>query len=132
MASRMLETALALSSPWLTQPGRLGHSTTQKPSSPGYRIICRMAPSTNCPKVNFTLNIDGNRYVGARALRRRHLRAVHGAIEGVALDGDAAGFADEALEFQARGELGGLCAGVVINFFLDDGAVKIVRAKSQR
>jgi len=63
---------------------------------------------------------------------RGHLRAIDRAVQRVALDRDAAGFADQAFEFGTRGELGRLGTGVVINFFLDYGAVQIVGAKSQR
>src|ERR1700730_11946992 len=77
------------------------------------------------------LNVDGKRDAGAGAGRRWHFRAIDRAVERVALDGDAAGFADQAFEFGARGEFGGLGAGVVIDFFLDDGAVQVVRAKTQ-
>src|SRR6516165_2832208 len=62
----------------------------------------------------------------------RKLRAVDGAVERVAFHGDAAGRADEALEFGARSKLGGLRAGIVIDLLFDDGAVQIVCAKMQR
>ena len=46
--------------------------------------------------------LRNNRKRGVRARRgRRHLRAVHRAIERVALDGHAARLADQALEFGA-------------------------------
>src|SRR4029077_12238640 len=79
---------------------------------------------------DFTLNVDGKSDIRARSGQGRHFRAVHWTIQGVALDGDAAGFADQALEFGTRGELGGLGAGVVVDFFFDDGAVEVVRAEA--
>ena len=54
-----------------------------------------------------------------------------GTIESVTLEWNAAGGADQALEFCTRSELLGGGAGVVINFFFDDGAVNIVCAESQ-
>src|SRR5688572_1048523 len=41
IASRMLAIAPARVSPWLMQPGKLGHSASQNPSSPGERMTCR-------------------------------------------------------------------------------------------
>ena len=38
----MFSMASSLLLPWLMQPGRLGHSATQKPSSPGYIMTCRL------------------------------------------------------------------------------------------
>src|SRR5579862_580416 len=77
------------------------------------------------------LQIDGKCHIGTGSRRGRHFRAVHGAIQRVALDGNAASFADEALELYPRGELSGFGAGVVIDFFLDDRAVQVVRAEAQ-
>src|ERR1700730_4806402 len=76
-------------------------------------------------------DIYGDRDLGAGAGRRRHLRAIDGAVERVALDGYAAGFADQALEFAARGELSRLGAGIVINLLLNYCAVQVVGPKAQ-
>jgi hypothetical protein len=60
---------------------------------------------------------EGDEIGAGRWGKRRGVAAVDGAIEGVALDGNAAGGADEALEFGARRELGGFCAGIVVDLF---------------
>lgn len=46
MASLMLAMASSFVVPWLTQPGRLGHSATDQPSSPGRSTTCRRGGST--------------------------------------------------------------------------------------
>lgn len=45
MASRMLAMASFFVLPWLMQPGKLGHSTTHQPSSPGRRRLGAWKPS---------------------------------------------------------------------------------------
>src|SRR5690242_2648130 len=86
-------------------------------------IICCQLSTCICgevPNISDMLNVNGKGNVGPRAGRRRHLRTIDWAIECVTLDGDAARFADQALEFAARGELGGFGAGIVINLLLDN------------
>ena len=55
-----------------------------------------------------------------------------GAVERVALEGNAAGLGDEAAKLFARHALGGGGAGVVVDLLLDHGAVKIVGAEAER
>src|SRR6185369_12713906 len=50
------------------------------------------------------------------------------AVEGVAFDGFAAGFDDQALDLVAGEEFGGGSAGVVIDELVADGAVDVVGA----
>src|SRR5260370_37643550 len=63
---------------------------------------------------------------------RRQLRAVDRMIERIALDGNAAGGANEPFQFIARRELGRFRAGVMINLLFHNRAVEVVRPKTQR
>src|SRR6266850_3014949 len=79
-------------------------------------------------------NVQGetNKVRPRRRRERRQLRAVHRAIERIALDGDAPSRANQAFQFIARRELGSFRSRVVINLFFHDRAIQIVRAKAQR
>src|SRR5271163_4053280 len=63
--------------------------------------------------------------------RWRHGGAIHAIVERVALDGDPAGGANQAFEVGAGEAFGRGGAGVVINIFLDDGSIEIVRAETE-
>src|SRR5712692_5724387 len=78
------------------------------------------------------LDVQGEGNVGAWPSRRGELRPVNRPVERVALNRLAPRFADQPLELGAGGELRGGGAGVVVDLFLDDGAVNVVRAKAQR
>ena len=54
--------------------------------------------------------------------------AVDVSVEGVSFDGCSAGFLDEGVELIDGGAFGGFCAGVVVDGFVDDGAVEVVGA----
>src|SRR6202521_779306 len=74
---------------------------------------------------------EGDEIWPRRQRERRQLRAVHRAIERIAFDGNAAGGADEALEFAARCEFRCDSASVVINLFFNNRAVEIIRPEAQ-
>src|SRR5579859_7437814 len=103
--------------------------------------LCPMSCSPKCwPKrrrsaecLRKVLNVQskGNQVRPWRWRQRRHLGAVNGTIERVALDGHAACGADETLEFRARRELRSPCASVVVNFFFHHRAVQVVGAEAQ-
>ena len=63
--------------------------------------------------------------------RRRHPGSIDRAIEGVALDGYAACFANQPFKLGSWRELVGGGPSIVINLFFDNGAVKIVGAKTE-
>src|SRR5258708_3866194 len=75
---------------------------------------------------------EGNQVRPRGRWNRRQLRAVDRMIERIALDGNAAGGANEAFQFIARRKLGRFCPGVVINLLFHHRAVEVVRAEAQR
>src|SRR5262245_3981090 len=58
--------------------------------------------------------------------------ADHAAIERVPLDRHASRFANQSMKLRHGQTLGSLCTGVVINQLVDDGAVDVVGAETER
>src|SRR5256885_8064352 len=81
------------------------------------------------PKLDVQGERDETRWRGGREWRE--LGAVDFVVERVALDGDAAGSADEAFQFGARREFRSFCAGVVIDLFFDNCSVEIVGTEAK-
>jgi uncharacterized protein len=81
------------------------------------------------PKRSVTMRLDGD--VILHGNRNRSFRSRDGPVQRVALDGFAAGGADQALQLFAAHALRRGRAGIVINLFFDHRAVHVVSAEAQ-